>query len=96
MMGAPGMRSTVLPSIARLDASRVRFLIQLWNHGQNRAEALFDGSGGQLRSSKLNLPVSLLPKKRGRPSRLSVFLENQDDFFMVDHLYLRLRGGWDA
>lgn len=68
MMGAPGMRSAMLPSISRLDANRVRFLVRLWVYGKNRAEGLFNAYGGELRSSKLNQAIALLPKKRGRPS----------------------------
>lgn len=87
MMGAPGMRSAMLPSISRLDASRVRFLVRLWVHGQNRAEGLFNGHGGELRSSKLNQVIASLPKKRGRPSALSAYVEKQNDLFPAEYLY---------
>ena len=61
MYVAPCMRSAVLPTVALLDASRVRFLLTLWAHGKIRAEALFGCYGGELRSSKLNTVLTSPP-----------------------------------
>jgi hypothetical protein len=50
MMGYPGMRSAILPPIARLDAGRLAFMLKLkrWN-AYSRVYALLDAHGGQLR-----------------------------------------------
>jgi hypothetical protein len=48
MMGAPGMRSAVLPAVSYLNVARVRFLVRLWVWGRNRAEAQFSADGGKL------------------------------------------------
>lgn len=48
-MGAPGMRSTVLPTRATLSANRFRFLCRLARYAaKHPAYALFDGQGGEL------------------------------------------------
>lgn len=46
MMGAPGMRSVILPARAFLDASRLAFLLRLRVVAGRKALALFDASGG--------------------------------------------------
>lgn len=49
MMGAPGMRSTVLPTRASLSAKRFRFLCRLSRFAaKHPAYALFDSKGGWL------------------------------------------------
>lgn len=49
MMGAPGMRSTVLPTRASLSVKRFRFLCRLSRlAAKHAAYALFDGQGGVL------------------------------------------------
>lgn len=49
MMGMPGMRSIELPTMARLDVGRVRFLLRCRVlESFSRTFALFDGHGGQL------------------------------------------------
>lgn len=49
MMGAPGMRSTVLPTRATLNVKRFLLLCRLARLAQRHpAYALFDGQGGAL------------------------------------------------
>lgn len=49
MMGMPGMRSLELPTVARLDAGRVRFLIRCRKaRGFSKVFATFDCYGGAL------------------------------------------------
>lgn len=49
MMGMPGMRSALLPTVARLDVGRVRFLLRCRNLAAfQRVFAVFDQHGGEL------------------------------------------------
>lgn len=57
MMGAPGMRSALLPNRAMLDLGRVRFLLRLYPlPGFRWTHALFDSDGGKLKAGRRKSP----------------------------------------